>query len=219
MQAVFTGWSDGGALSHAVTVPAGSTAYTAGFATRYQLTTAVNLAAGGHVLPLTGGWYGAGSLVQVSVTPNAGYAFANWTGAVANAAAAATSVTMSAPQSLVANLSGVPALRAQVTGKTGAAASRVWTITLTNSGTGTATEVAITGLAVAAWSGTPCTPAVQTTGPVAVPDVAPGSPRTASLTIDFGTCAAATKFKVDIGYRFGPGGGTVGTTSYTNTLR
>ena len=214
---LFGSWSDTGAISHTVTAPAEPTTYNAGFAAQYQLTTALSPAGCGYVLPPSGGWYAAGSVVNVSVTPNTGYQLGNWTGPVANPASPATTVTLSAPQTVTANLVAGPALRAQVTGKGGDAANRVWTITLTNVGTGTAGNVQIASLGLTAWSGTACTPVLKTALPVAVADVAPGSPRTGTVTIDFSGCAAATKFKVDIGFGFGSG--TTGTTSYTNVLR
>lgn len=214
-RAVFATWSDGGALSHTVTVPATPTAYTADFTTQYQLTTAVSPTDAGYVLPPTGGWYATGSLVTVSVTPNTGAAFGNWTGAVANAAGVATTVSMTAPQSITANLGGSAALRAQITGRRGEAGARVWTITLSNKGSTTATNVGFTRLGLAVGTGSACNPVLKTALPT-VADIAPGSSRIGSMTIDFSGCAASTKFTVDIGYRFDT---TTGTNRYTNTLR
>jgi uncharacterized protein (TIGR03437 family) len=105
MQYVFTGWSDGGAASHSITVGASAAAYTANFKTQYQLTNSPFPAAGGTVTPATGTFYDAGTVVPIAATANAGYAFTGWTGAVGDAASAATTVTMSAAESVTANFS------------------------------------------------------------------------------------------------------------------
>jgi hypothetical protein len=103
VQYAFTGWSDGGAISHGITVPSTATTYTASFATQYQLTTAANPSAGGTVSPTSGNFYTSGTVVPLTATANAGYSFVNWTGNVANASSASTSITMTAPQSVTAN--------------------------------------------------------------------------------------------------------------------
>jgi uncharacterized protein (TIGR03437 family) len=103
MQYVFTGWSDGGAASHSITVGTPAATYTANFKTQYQLTNSPSPAAGGIVSPTTGTFYDAGTVVPIAATANAGYTFSGWTGAVADAAGAATTVTMSAAESITAN--------------------------------------------------------------------------------------------------------------------
>jgi len=47
--------------------------------------------------------------VNLSATPNSGYTFSSWTGNVANASSASTTVTMNAPQSVVANFASASA--------------------------------------------------------------------------------------------------------------
>ena len=100
-QYTWSSWSDGGAISHQVT--AGTTSYTATFNTAYLLTTAANPTNGGTVAPPSGTYYAANTVVNLSATPNPNYAFYNWTGNVANANSASTTVTMTAPQSVTAN--------------------------------------------------------------------------------------------------------------------
>src|ERR1035437_4272955 len=107
-QYVFTSWSDGGATSHSITVGASPATYTASFKTQYQLTTAASPAAGGTVTPSSGGFYDSGSVVAISATANSGYTFANWSGSVASANSASTTVTMSAPQTVTANFITAP---------------------------------------------------------------------------------------------------------------
>jgi uncharacterized repeat protein (TIGR02543 family) len=104
----FTGWSDGGAISHSVTAPSSAATYTASFSTAYQLTTSASPSAGGSVSPASGTFYGSGAVVNISATPSsANYAFTGWTGNVANPASASTTVTMSGPESVTANFQHV----------------------------------------------------------------------------------------------------------------
>ncbi len=203
----FTSWSDSGAQSHSITVPSSNTTYTAAFGAQYQLTTVVNPSVSGFVLPITGSWYGAGSRVNVSVTPNTGSAFSSWTGPVANPNSAATTVTMTGPLSVTANLSGIPALTSKVTGKSGTIDNRLWTVTLTNSGAGAATNVNITGLIITPGTGVTCTPTVKSSFPVPVSDVALGAPQSGVVTLDFTGCAATNKFNVRVDYGYGDSGG------------
>jgi len=103
VQTTFAGWSDGGALSHTVTATSGTTTYAASFNTSYLLTTAASPAVGGSVTPATGNYYAAGTVVNLTATPNAKYAFSSWSGSVANPSSASTTVTMSSPQAVTAS--------------------------------------------------------------------------------------------------------------------
>ena len=103
-QYTFASWSDGGASSHSVTASTGTISYNASFNTSYLLTTAVGSGGGGTVSPATGSYYPAGAPVPLVATPaNTGYTFANWTGPVASASSASTTVTMSGPENVTAN--------------------------------------------------------------------------------------------------------------------
>ena len=102
-QYVFSAWSDGGAASHTITVTSSAATYTASFTTQYQLTTAASPAAGGTVTPATGGFYNAGTVVNLTATAASGYQFSSWSGSVAAANSAATTVTMSAAETVTAN--------------------------------------------------------------------------------------------------------------------
>jgi hypothetical protein len=103
VQYVWSSWSDSGAISHSITVPSSATTYTASFNTTYQLTTAANPTNGGTVMPLSGTYYAPNTVVSLTATANANYAFSNWTGNVANPNSASTTVTMTGPQSVTAN--------------------------------------------------------------------------------------------------------------------
>ena len=117
-QNTFASWSDEGAISHTVTAPSSATTYTATFNTAYQLTTAANPASDGTVLPVSGTFYAAGAVVNLSATPNSGYTFTNWTGSVAGASSASTTVTMNAAQSVTANFTAIAVPTFTVTSST-----------------------------------------------------------------------------------------------------
>jgi len=103
VQYVFGMWSDGGFATHNITV--GNTPATLGitYTTQYQLTTAASPANGGAVVPATGSFFDAGTMVDVMATPNTGFAFTSWTGNVAAPNQTFTTVTMGSPQSITAN--------------------------------------------------------------------------------------------------------------------
>ncbi|HTX36596.1 MAG TPA: FG-GAP-like repeat-containing protein, partial [Bryobacteraceae bacterium] len=105
-QYVFASWSDGGAASHSITVGSSPATYTATFQTQYQLSISASPAGGGTVTPASGGFYNAGTAVNISATPNSGYIFSGWTGPAASASSASTTVTMSAPETVIAGFSG-----------------------------------------------------------------------------------------------------------------
>jgi CSLREA domain-containing protein len=100
-RAVFQSWSDGGDLTHSITVTSSPLTITGTFTTQYQLTTAAGT--GGTVTPTSGTFYDANTVVAVTATPNLGYDFVNWTGPVANVNAAVTTVTLDAPKAITAS--------------------------------------------------------------------------------------------------------------------
>ncbi len=105
-QYAWSGWSDGGAISHTV-APVSNVTYTASFTTQYLLTTTISPAASGSVS--AGGYYDSGASVQLTATPSAGCTFQNWSGALSGATNPQP-VTMSSPQNVTANFqcSGPP---------------------------------------------------------------------------------------------------------------
>ncbi|MGP8244870.1 MAG: beta strand repeat-containing protein [Bryobacteraceae bacterium] len=100
----FGHWEDSStSASRSITAPSSPATYTATFNTQYQLTTAASPSGDGSVTPVSGQYYNSGSVVNLQATANTGYAFAGWTGTVANSGLAATTVTMSAPETVTAN--------------------------------------------------------------------------------------------------------------------
>ena len=70
------------------------------------LTVGVNDAQMGSATPESG-TQACDAVVQITATPEAGYSFVNWTGDVANANSATTTVTMDEDQSVTANFSAI----------------------------------------------------------------------------------------------------------------
>jgi len=216
-QNTFASWSDAGALSHSVTAPASAASYIATFNTAYQLTTSANPTAGGTVSPASGTFYAAGTVVNLTATPNSGFGFGSWTGSVASTNSASTTITMNAPQSVTANFTALlPAVTltpptltfTAVTGTTSAAQ----TATLTNTGNAplTISGITLTGTGATSFAqtnncgntlaaGANCTisitfaPASVATfaATLSVADNAAGSPHTVALT---GTGSVAPSF-------------------------
>ncbi len=83
-----------------------------------------------------------------------------------------------------------------IASKTGAQNARVWTLTASNNGSGTAYATQITGLTLTQTAGAACTPVVTppSSYPVALGDLAAGASANASFTIDFTGCAALARF-------------------------
>jgi hypothetical protein len=117
-QYVFAGWSDGTvSAADNITVGSSPATYTASFATQYQLTISASPTAGGTVTPVSGGFYNSGTVVPITATANGGHTFVNWSGSVASASSASTTVTMSGPETVAANFSSLSTPAAFFTGE------------------------------------------------------------------------------------------------------
>jgi hypothetical protein len=129
MQYAFSQWENSSTnAARVITAPTAVTTYTATLTTQYQLTTAALPSPGGSITPASGQFYNSGTVVNLQATANPGFAFNTWTGTVANAASASTTITLTGPASVTANfnpgitISSAPAgLSFSVTG-TGCAA-------------------------------------------------------------------------------------------------
>jgi uncharacterized lipoprotein YddW (UPF0748 family) len=216
---IFSNWSDNGAISHTLSASSSRATYTASFGSEYQLTTALSPVGNGLVSPVSGTYYPSGAVVNLKAFPNKDYTFVNWTGPVADAAGSATTVTMTGPVSVTANLIGAPLLSANISAKTGAANARVWTITLSNSGRETAAAARLTGLTLAQTGGAACSPLVTTPAsfPLVLGDIAPGGSAGGGVTINFSGCAAAARFTATIPY--GAANGGAGSATFYNQYR
>jgi hypothetical protein len=100
----FSSWSDGGAQSHVITVSAGSSTFTASYATAYQLSTSVSPTSGGAIVASpssSDGFYNASTVVQLTAQAAPGFVFTNWSGDAAGSSPTA-SVVMNAPRAVSA---------------------------------------------------------------------------------------------------------------------
>jgi len=81
----FRSWSDGGAATHELTVPATPVTLTANFVLQYQLTVNTSPASAGAISvspPSPDGYYDAGAQVQVTASPAPAYSLAFFAGAL-----------------------------------------------------------------------------------------------------------------------------------------
>jgi endo-1,4-beta-xylanase len=87
-----------------------------------------------------------------------------------------------------------------VSGKTGAQNARVWTITASNNGSGTAYATQISGFTLTQVAGAACTPVVTppSSYPVVLGDIASGASVNAAFTIDFTGCASLARFTLNM---------------------
>ena len=92
-------------------------------------------------------------VVNLTATPNPGYAFSSWTGTVASASNASTTVTMSAPESVTANFTAVTPPSFKVSSSTttqtvqpGGSAMYTITVTPQNGAFSSAITLAASGL-------------------------------------------------------------------------
>ena len=107
-QLAFGSWSDGGGISHTVTLSGVAQSITGTFKTQYLLTTSALPVAAGVVAPLSGGpYFDSGTVVSVGSVANAGFQFQYWTGACVGSAPVCQ-VLMSAPETVVGNFTATP---------------------------------------------------------------------------------------------------------------
>ncbi len=221
---LFNNWSDGGAMTHAVTAPAVSATYTAAFATQYQLTTTTD--GHGTAIPAQQ-WYNAGDYATILATPSSGYIFSSWTltggaGVITNPAAAGTSVAMNGPTSVngaMAQLAPANLSATIVTGnKIGIIGGiRSWPITIQNSGSASADGVTLNSVTLSA-SGA-CKPTATTDSLLPLPYgtiAGPGSV-TQNIQVNFAKCPSLTKFTVTV--RYSATGGISGSNSFTGVTQ
>jgi len=107
---VFNDWSDGGAVSHTITVTASPATYKATFTTQYQVTLTVTPIGSGTISPVSGGFYNTGASVTLTAVANPGYAFHAWTGAANLSASATAAIPMSGPESITAGFQATGAV-------------------------------------------------------------------------------------------------------------
>ena len=105
---LFSSWSDSGAQSHSIVVPATAATYTASFAAQYLLTTNVSPVSSGSIAASPrsdDGYYNAGASVQLTAIVVGGSNFLNFSGDLTGSANPQT-ILMSAPRNVTANFTG-----------------------------------------------------------------------------------------------------------------
>ncbi|MBI4325200.1 MAG: hypothetical protein HY674_08035 [Chloroflexi bacterium] len=111
VQYAWSGWSDGGAMSHPVS-PTNGTTYTANFTAQYRLDTGVSPAGSGTVVVNPPGtWFSPGQTLQLTASASSGFAFSSWVG-VDSSSGGTASVTMNAYRSVTANFTAIAPVRA-----------------------------------------------------------------------------------------------------------
>lgn len=218
----FQNWADGSTANPRTIVPALlDSTFTATFQTQYQLTTTASPSSGGSV---TGaGLYHPGSTAAVAVVPNPGFVFTGFSGALSGSTTPQV-VSMSGPKSVTGNFAPTPpaVLSGAVTGKSGTANNRTWTIQLANNGPGTSFATQISGVMLTQTFGTACTFMPVRLQPAAYPapagTLAAGSSVVATATFDFSGCPANARFTVSIGY-MSNGGSSVGLIQVVNQFQ
>jgi hypothetical protein len=101
----FGSWTDGGAMTHVITVPPSDANYSAVFTAQYVLTTGGLPPAGGSVSrspSSADGYYNSGTTVQLTAQPATDYTFERWHGDLSGVANPST-ITMSAVRSVTAS--------------------------------------------------------------------------------------------------------------------
>jgi hypothetical protein len=167
---------------------------------QHVLTTSVSPPGSGIIMPATG-FFDAGTSVQVTATANTGFTFVNFSGDLTGAVNP-QSVVMDVPRTVVANFTGTPTtLTALISAKSGPSNARVWTVTITNTGAGTAASARINSLALTQTGGAACTPSIiGPSFPLTIGNIAPGGSLTGNLTLNFTGCPANARFTAVIGY-------------------
>jgi hypothetical protein len=120
---------------------------------------------------------------------------------------------MNAPKTVTATfgISGTTSLFGNITGKSGASDARIWSIQVSNNGPAAALGAEVSGITFTQVGGAACNPAVTSTLPIAVGNLAPAASATVTATIDFGSCAANARFTVNVALsaNLGSSGGSI----------
>ncbi len=222
----FQGWADGGSQNPRTFLTPATTldvpySFVGDYLTEYQLTAQAVPVSGGGVTG--GGWYAAGGRAVVTATPNPGFLFAGFSGALSGFATPQT-LTMNAPQTVTGSFAATPpaVLNATISAKSGTAADRLWTISVTNAGPGTAYNAQLFVLSFTQTFGTACTALPVRLTPAALPaalgSLATQSTATTQVALDFTGCPTTARFTVNIGY-MSNGGASAGMIQLVNQFQ
>jgi hypothetical protein len=141
------------------------------------------------------------SVVVLTATPNTGYRFVNWLGAVANAASPSTTVIMDQAQTVTAQFAPLPAsMTGSLSAKSGPQNGRVWALSLLDNGPGVALGTTIHDFTLTQTYGAACTPIVSNAFPLSLSNLSPGQTVNTSVTINFAGCALTARFTARFSY-------------------
>jgi hypothetical protein len=107
---------------------------------------------------------------------------------------------MTAPETVTANFTsaGGTSLGGSIGLKSGPTNARVWPFTVGNNGPGAAVNAQLTSLTLTQTRGAACTPAISTSFPLIVGNIAPGGTATGNVVIDFSSCASGVAFTATV---------------------
>lgn len=106
---VFSNWSDGGDITHIVTVSESPVTYTANLSVQHELTVSISPSNGGEVetSPIsTDGYFDSGMEVNLRAISKSGYVFSGWSGDLSGTTDT-QSITMSEPRSVTASFAAI----------------------------------------------------------------------------------------------------------------
>ena len=128
-------------------------------------------------------------------------------------------VTVNTGSAVWVNFTNNTVLTGGITGQSGPSNARLWNFSVTNNGhstaanngTATVTSAQIDGFTLTQTSGTPCTPAINTSFPLSLGDIPAGASATGGIAIDFSDagCPVNARFTVNALFS-GNGGSTTG---------
>ncbi|HTW25028.1 MAG TPA: choice-of-anchor Q domain-containing protein [Candidatus Baltobacteraceae bacterium] len=141
------------------------------------------------------------SVVVVQATPTPGNSFLGWTGPVADPTNPTTTVVMNQSQTVTAQFTSLTTtIAGNIAAKSGPANARLWTLSLYDNGPAGAGNAIIPSFTLTQTAGAACTPVVNTGFPLAVGTINAGQTGTASVPIDFSSCAASARFTATFTY-------------------
>jgi len=197
---VFLSWSDAQPQVHNVMTPAANATYAASFQTQYLLSTVVSPAGAGTLSG--GGWFNAGSTVNVNASPAAGWQLTSLSGAGASGA-----VLIDAARTVIANFEPLPGfLMMSIVSKQNGpgAADRVWTLRVSNSGQGPVVNARLSGVQITLTGPGPVS--VSSALPLAMGTIAAGASRNVPLGLVWPVTSPVTRARMtftflgDFGY-------------------
>jgi CSLREA domain-containing protein len=148
-----------------------------------------------------------GSVSVIRAIPTAGNTFLGWLGTVTDPTNPLTTVIMDHDQTVTAQFSGLTTtISGNITGKSGPANARDWTLSLTNSGPAGADAI-IPSFTLLQTFGANCTPHISGAFPLTVPTLSAGQTGFADVLLDFTGCAANARFTAT--FTFSANNGTV----------